>query len=209
MTTYTILDACSGFEASPERNILCNFYERRTPYSIKKYGDALLLNEGLVFDIKRKECWISEYVFFDRQILVFGNRITQRSQMATLSLYSNNAKPQIININQDAYGNGEFVEISRVRNNVNLKNAKDESNDIRIQSLPDVKMEKYRVVNNRGQYHFEDKNNQVLGSKMDYTFASDFLDGRAIVGVSNKYVLIDTNAIQYGEVFDRITRINS
>ena len=206
---YTILDACSGFEASPERNVLCNYYERRNPYSIKKYGDALLLNEGLVYDLKKKECWLSEYVFFDNQILVFGNRRTGRSQKAALNLYSNYGNVQSANIKQAEYGNGRFIEILRVKNNIVLRYSENEIKNIRIEAFPDVKLEKYNVIQQNGRYHFEDKNKEVLGNKMDYTYASEFLEGIAIVGVSNKYVLIDTNANQFGEVCDRITRINS
>lgn len=206
---YSILEACSGFEASPERNILCNFYERRAPYSIKKYGDVLLLNEGLVYDLKRNACWISEFVYFDKQILVFGNRITQRSQRVTLCLYSYNGKQQYFSIKQDDYGSSKFVEITRESNNIVLNYSTEEFNVFRILSLPDVKTEKYKVINNKGQFHFEDKNKEVLGSKMDYTYASEFLNGRAVVGVLNKYVLIDSNANQYGDVFDKITRVNS
>ncbi len=206
---YTILDACSGFEVGHTSNVLCNFHKRRNPYSIKKYGDALLLNEGLVYDIKRKECWISEDIFFDKQILVIGNRRTERSQQAMLYLYLNEGKEQSINVKQNSYGNAEFVKISRVKNNIVLQYSSYETNSIRIQSITDVKTEKYTVVNNNGQWHFEDKNKIILGNKMDYTYASEFLNERSIVGVSNKYLLIDTNAVQYGAVYDRIIRLNS
>jgi hypothetical protein len=125
-----------------------------------------------------------------------------------LNIYSNYGKVQSLNVAQDSYGRARFFQISRDKNNIVLSYSSDESKIVRIQPLPDGKSEKYKVVKNMGQYHFEDKNKVVLGNKMDYTYASEFMNGRAIVGVSNKYVLVDTNALQYGDVYDQITRIN-
>jgi hypothetical protein len=206
---YTIYDACSGFEASPERYILCKYYERRVPYSLIKYGDALLLNDGLVYDIKKKECWISEYIYFDDQILVYGNRRTQRSQQAMLYIYSNKSAVQSFNINQNEYGNSSDIKIDRNKNLVVLEYSSGKKSNVRIQSMDEVRENKYKLITDNQGYHFEDKNKSILGNKLDYSFASEFVNERAIVGVSNKYILIDVYAKQIGGVYDQLIRVNS
>jgi outer membrane protein assembly factor BamD (BamD/ComL family) len=207
---YSIYEACSGFEAGLTRTILCNFYERRIPYSLIAYGDALLLNEGLVYDRKTNECWISENIYFDDEILVIGKRRTERGQQPRLLIYTKNGFFQSINITASSYGNTPDLKISRENNNV-VYDYRDGEHVFseRIVSMPDVKKEKYKVFSDNGKYHFEDKNKSILGNKIDYTSATNFLNGRAIVGVSNNYLLIDTNSQQLGDVYSKLERVNS
>jgi hypothetical protein len=206
---YTIYDACSGFEVNNTSRILCSYYERRNPYSIIKYGDVLLLNDGLVYDIKRNKCWFSEYIYFDKEILVYGNRRTERTEQAMLFIYSDNLNVQSIKINQYSDGNTPDIGISRVKNNIELYYDRHTKYSIPIQSMIPIQPNKYTLVINEGEYHYEDKDKSVLGNKMDYSYATDFVNGKAIVGVSNKFLLIDTNTNQIGDVYDKLDRINT
>ncbi len=206
---YSIYDACSNFEASFERDILCDFYERRTPYSLIRFGNALLLNEGLVYDLKTKECWISEYCYFDDDILVFGNRRTSRNQQAILIVFSSSLEKsnhtQVVNIPTDGYGLTPEINISRKENSIVL-NLKD---IIQIDFLKKDIVKNWKLSWSSGNYYYSNQSGDILGDNLQFEYATEFVNGRAIVGVSGKQILIDEESNQIGGVFDRLILINS
>lgn len=212
---YSIYDACSNFEVSFERNILCDFYERRTPYSLIRFGNALLLNEGLVYDLKTKQCWISEYCYFDNEILVFGNRRTSRNQEAILTFYSRSQEKshltQVINIQTDALGLTPEINISRKENSIVLNN----KDIIQINFLEKDIVKKWKLMwspgidMGPGNCYYINQSGNILGDNGQFDYATEFVNGRAIVGVSGKQILIDEESNQIGGVFDRVILVNS
>jgi hypothetical protein len=205
----TIYEGCSWFEPCLAREILCNYYNRRTPYSLKKYGNALLLNEGLVYDLNKKECWISKYVYFDNEILAFGNRITDRNPQAKLFIYSERYDVQEINLIQSSTGNTDYISISKKQDHlILLHREKNKSSMVKINAVQPIIPCKFKIVQNGNGFYFEDLNKNILGNKMDYTFASEFKNGRAIVGISDKFLVIDTNGNQVGGIYNFISRLN-
>jgi hypothetical protein len=191
---YTIYDACTHFE---KFHFFCDYHFRRDPYSIRKVGDALFLNDGLVYDLKRKECWISTKVYFDQDILVFGNRRTSRNDQAILLIYSDNYNVQEILLEQ----NDEALAISRSGNELILHSYNTGKTSYYVIKGLNESIKEKRLL-------YKNSPGGVLYRNMT-PVSSKYWNGRAIVEVSNKFLIIDTNGNQIGDIYDDIKRINS